>query len=309
MSYLFNLQGRLGNHFFIISAIIYLMNKYNVTNIKLDILSYVYYITNFNSEYPKYIQYFIDNNYLLNDKDKKNKENILKNGNYIQIDDYFDINDIEIIRNIDDSIKTHSNQNLYFNCTMFQNKKYFFTNKEKIKSLFTIENDNTNYYKKQINENDVFISVRRGDYFDAKFYVLNPLYYIDSYNKYFSGKNIYISSDDIKWCKENLTINKFVNCKNIIYIENLSPLEIVTISQYFNNYICANSTFSMMCNLFSNDENPNCVCVRNISHNIIRDDVWTNNAIIIDIEQKNYQQYIDILSLDDKKKQKLKLLN
>jgi hypothetical protein len=160
--------------------------------------------------------------------------------------------------------------------------------------MFTINNDKVQSYINKIVNNDVLISVRRGDYFDANFYVLTKSYYIDMYNTYFKGKNIYITCDDIEWCRKNLLLNDFNECTNITYIDDLNPLEIVNVASVFNNFICANSSFSMMCDLFANSPNKTTICAININKTIIRHYGFNQNAITYDLNNKNYYKYIDI---------------
>lgn len=280
MKLIFNLQGRLGNIFFIFSAFYYAL--------KNNIESYIYI--------PKYVIDYINNNDFLNELYNKINKFVITNVDNlkcINLYDNEDENNIHII-DLDNIINKYNNQNINinFHFVMFQNCKYFLKYKNNIKQYFINKTNKVNQYKKIISDNDVFISVRRGDYFDAKFYVLNEKYYVDMYNNYFIGKNIYVSSDDINWCKEYLTIDKFINCKNINYIDDLNPIEIITITQYFSNFICANSTFSMMAELFSNNKNKKVIAVKNISKTIIRNYSF-DKCILYDLNDKNNYKYIN----------------
>lgn len=85
----------------------------------------------------------------------------------------------------------------------------------------------------------VSLHVRRGDYLTyvdhhppvTKYYCEDALDYVGDYD------NLFIFSDDIKWCKENL---KF---KNITFIEEEDYLSLYLMSQC-NHNIIANSSFS-----------------------------------------------------------------
>lgn len=280
MKLIFNLQGRLGNIFFIFSAFYYAL--------KNNIESYIYI--------PEYVMDYINNNDFLNELYNKINNFTLTNFNkseYINLYDKENENNIHII-DLYDILKKYNNQsiNINFECVMFQNCKYFLQYKNEIKKIFINETENTLKYKQLISENDVLIFVRRTDYITYKFYILNENYYIDMYNKYFTGKNIYVTSDDIDWCKENLTINKFKGLKNIYYINDLNPIETITICQYFSNFICSNSTFSMMGELFSNYENKKVIAVKNISKIMKRNNGF-DKCILYDLNDKNNYKYIN----------------
>jgi hypothetical protein len=278
MQLIFKLSGRLGNHFYILSAMMYAMKKYNI-RCKLKISNHVKN-QNIDYVYDNFSEYIIDE--------------VPKN--YIDINEQFNCNEYNYDNTIDlDSIiNTYINTNhiIYLSRSYFQTNKYFLKYKDEIKQIFINDNENVLKYEQLISEDDVFISVRRGDYITYGFHTLNKNYYIDMYNKYFKCKNIYISSDDINWCKENLLIDKFNNCKNIVYLENLTPLELYNISTYFKNYICSNSTFSSMCEL-SSEYNQKSVGVKNIIGYICRDHMFSNNCIIYDIKNEQYKKYLD----------------
>ena len=274
---IFDLCGKLGNHFFIISAMIYAMKKYNI-QCYLYIGNCINDNLNINYIYEHLSEYIID---LIPENARKSTDlcKNLYNGDEI---------DLDLV--IQKYIST--NNIIYFSWEWFQNKKYFIPYKNEIQHIFNIDVD----YNNDITKNDVFISVRRGDYIYFNFFVLNDIFYIDTYNKYFNGKNIYISSDDIEWCKENLTIKKFNNCKNITYIENHTPLDIILFSKYFSNYICANSTFSWMCCLNSINNDKNVVGVINIKKDISRDNVFDDNDIVYDLRKQDNTKYIDTIN-------------
>ena len=285
MKLIFDLQGRFGNHFFIISAMIYAIKKYNVeckiyipdyvlgyhNDVKLS-LSYIYNSLN------EFRIYEIPNNVLYS-----------ADLNCYNLD-----GELNLDKLINDNINTDNT--ILLAGEYFQDKKYFLKHKNDIKKIFNINSNKINIYKENISNNDVFISVRRGDFIDVKFYVLNENYYIDNYNKYFHGKNIYISCDDIEWCKKNLTVNKFNECKNIIYIENYTPIEIFLLSQYFSNYICSNSTFSWACELNSIYENTNVIIVPNVCNSLARYNIINDTNIVCDLFLKENKKYIDLIN-------------
>ena len=274
------MQGNLGNLFYIFSAFYYALKQ----NIDSYLILHNGYKLVWNLKLPQFIYNKIKK-FIITYDDKFTIPNNKNNITYIGDGpiDSIDLDDI-----INKNYNTTNIISFYFG--FFQTCKYFLKYKNEIKKYFIIETDNVNKYKNIIHSDDVLISVRQGDYYNSGYYVLNKEYYIDMYNNYFIGKNIFITSDDINWCKENLTINKFKNCKNLHYICILNSYEIVTISQYFSNFICANSTFSMMLELFSNYENKKAVGVVDISSEIIRHNAFDNKCIICDLnDPKNYK--------------------
>lgn len=285
MRLIFHLQGRLGNIFFILSAFYYSLSKNIQSNIVI----------------PEYVKYYLDENKDIYKFYSYIKPYVIDKVDFDSIhmwDAETEIDNVNII-DLDDIILKYKNTNsiISFDYVFFQNCKYFLSNKNLMKNIFTINNDKVQSYVNKIVNNDVLISVRRGDYFDANFYVLTKSYYIDMYNTYFKGKNIYITCDDIEWCRNNLLLNDFNECTNITYIDDLNPLEIVNIASAFNNFICANSTFSMMCDLFADSLNKVTIGVKNINKTIIRHNGFNPNIIIYDLNNKEFKKYIDNLSI------------
>ena len=282
MKLIFTLQGRLGNIFYIFSAFYYAL-KHNFESYLYvpDYADYVYgYLT---SDEQLVMLYNKIKKFLLTDNDKNKFE-----GDEILIGEESEFDNI-ISNNLNNDYKAINNINL---ACFFQTSKYFLEYKDDIKKYFINETDNVNKYKCMISDNDVFIHVRQGDYIYAGFYVLNKEYYIDMYNKYFKGKNVFITSDDIDWCKENLTIDKFINCQNLNYIDNLNPIETITLAQYFSNFICSNSTFAMMAELFSNYENKKAIGVVNVSKENFIPYAFDNKCIICNLNDKDNYKYI-----------------
>jgi hypothetical protein len=88
----------------------------------------------------------------------------------------------------------------------------------------------------------VSMHFRRTDYLFVSSLNLTPQYYYDAYNLVLDKLNqevqVIIFSDDIKWCKENITGD------NIIYSEGHTQYEDMCIMSLCNHNIIANSTFS-----------------------------------------------------------------
>jgi glycosyltransferase involved in cell wall biosynthesis len=122
----------------------------------------------------------------------------------------------------------------------FQSYKYFDHHREYIQTLFSPTDEIKQYIQdKYTSINDITaIQVRRGDY--AKFPNHHPLlsekYYNDAVNM-INPSEIWIFSDSIEWCKENL---KF-NCP-VKYINEEDYIELYLIS-LCKNVIISNSSF------------------------------------------------------------------
>lgn len=281
LTLIFDLSGKLGNHFFILSAMIYAIKKYNIK-------CYLYVMNCVNGGiYIDYVYEYL-NDYII-DKIPENARYCYDICGDMHVGDEIDL-DLVIQKHINDDVT------IYLYWEWFQDKKYFLPYKEDIQKIFNVNDIKFNKWNDMITDNDVFISVRRGDYIYFNFFVLTDTFYIDIYNEYFEGKNIYMSSDDIEWCKTYLSIDKFNNCKNITYIENYTPQEIVSLSKYFSNYICANSTFSWMCNLNSIHNNKKGIGVINIKKDISRDNVFDDNDIVYDLRKQDNIKYIDTIN-------------
>jgi len=87
----------------------------------------------------------------------------------------------------------------------------------------------------------VAISVRRGDFATDPYHYLLPIeYYLGAYYRYFPEKDIVVFSDDMVWCKENFRLSG----KRVLFSENKSSIEQLSLMSLFRNFIIANSTFS-----------------------------------------------------------------
>ena len=107
------------------------------------------------------------------------------------------------------------------------------------------------------------IHVRRGDYVKLKhiYHNLDKDYYIKCLEKINPHGPIYIFSDDMDWCKKNLTITEAVYC------EGNSTLEDFNLMRSCNHNIISNSTFSWWAALLNLNEDKK----------IIQPSVWFKN--------------------------------
>lgn len=150
--------------------------------------------------------------------------------------------------------------NIYFN--YFQDKKYFSQELSKIDDYFK-SNININYHP-----NSIFVHIRRGDYYTKKFIkkygnICTIKYYqnaVKEIKKKFqlNEPNIVIISDDINWCKENISF------ENIVYHKSKSLLNDWLILKSSKYLVISNSTFSLTAAWAGNISN---VCYPNIWDN------------------------------------------
>ena len=147
----------------------------------------------------------------------------------------------------------------------FQSEKYFGEHKELIRSIFFREKlfkgVNEELHYKMSGEDSVSMHIRRGDKVLNKSYAsfygsLSINYYKKAINYIKEIKNIdqiYVFSDDINWCKENLPEGdnyNFINHNN----GSDSYLDILLMASCKNNII-ANSSFSWWGAWLNKDQN------------------------------------------------------
>lgn len=133
----------------------------------------------------------------------------------------------------------------------WQNPKYFESIAGIIRKDFTLKNplpENIKELKKEIESlNSVCVHVRRGDYVGNKFHdVVNREYYNQAINilaKKINIEHIYVFSDDIDWCKENLSFSYTVTFVGKEYGGERASghFELMKSCKHF---IIANSSFS-----------------------------------------------------------------
>ena len=121
----------------------------------------------------------------------------------------------------------------------------FTTSIEKDTDLFLIEN-NVDVEKM------VAVSVRRGDFVtDPNHYLLPLEYYVGALSRFFPEKDIMVFSDDITWCKEHFNLAD----RRVVFSENKSAIEQLSLMSRFANFVLANSTFSWWGAYLSKTEN------------------------------------------------------
>ena len=211
---LIHLEGGLGNRLFQI-AFIYAYSKKN----KLD---YGYFSTGYNPhskiDYQKiiypFLRFYINQNYF------HYKEPQMK---YMSFDEDIPIN----------------YENIVFT-GYFQCDKYFKELKSEIVDLFEFPELNFDVIKESI-----FIHVRRGDWLGSLSEIDLNQYYITSIN-FIKSKhlisNVYILSNDIKFCLDNKLFQEYFNSVQYLNLNEVESIALMKSCKYGG--ICSNSTFS-----------------------------------------------------------------
>lgn len=129
----------------------------------------------------------------------------------------------------------------------FQSEKYFKHIENKIRKNFTFNDiviHNVPKYFNTNNDDFGFIHIRKKDYCNEDNIKIYPPvkneYYLNCI-KESNIKTIYIFSDDIEWCIENI---KFIKNKKIIFVTETNPYICLYMMSQLNTAIIANSTFS-----------------------------------------------------------------
>ena len=129
----------------------------------------------------------------------------------------------------------------------FQSYKYFESCRDLIVDNFTptdeiIDKIHTKY-KKYLSKKTASLHIRRGDYtkIAGNYAILGPDYYKKALASIGNVDYIFIFSDDIEWCRENIN---FLESKNTIFISDQTDVEDLWLMSLVENNIIANSTFS-----------------------------------------------------------------
>lgn len=132
----------------------------------------------------------------------------------------------------------------------FQTEKYFSTIKNDLIEAFTLKEELDDQNKKLIvkikSENAVSIHIRRGDYINSPFTLLDMSYYqqaIELIKKRVENPKFYIFANDNDWVARNFDL---LNINKTIVIHNQgdrSYMDMILMSHCKHN-ICANSSFS-----------------------------------------------------------------
>ena len=151
----------------------------------------------------------------------------------------------------------------------WQSPKYFTDFENVIRKDFTLKNPPASNIQNLANEilslNAICIHVRRGDYVGNKYHeVVNNDYYKTGLEKIYGMtaiEKIYIFSDDIGWCKENLSFGMSAMFVGDEYagIKGEGHMYLMSCCK---NFIIANSSFSWWAAWLSNYEKKIVICPR-----------------------------------------------
>jgi hypothetical protein len=173
----------------------------------------------------------------------------------------------------------------------FQSQKYFQFGEKNFLDLLNVpapckEGDST-----------CFVHVRRGDYLNhSNFYpTLSIDYYRRAISNFNSNVHLAIVSDDIIWCKQNLT-NESLSCSNVIfYSDNKTPEEDLSLMSSCDHGITANSTFSWW----------GAFLIKNPNKKIITPDTWISEELAALSCSGNLAKYMEDLIPESWTKQSL----
>ena len=125
----------------------------------------------------------------------------------------------------------------------FQSEKYFINHRKLIRDTFNIPDEEfmITQYDQLLSKNMVVsIHIRRNDYLNLKdYHPVCSLEYYQNASKIFDGATYLIFSDDIEWCKKNMSF-----LKNTHYVEGLTDVQNILLMSRCHHHIIANSSFS-----------------------------------------------------------------
>jgi len=157
-----------------------------------------------------------------------------------------EIPQVESIQVINDNFKYDSTKLIKGTCLLqgyWQSEKYFNDSKNLVLEDFSPDETNRKKLLKKypkVGGNTISLHIRRTDYLTSNGY--HPVQTIDYYNKAIdilgTYENIFIFSDDIDWCKNNL------NFKNMVFVEGNKDIEDLWLMSLCRNNIIVNSSFS-----------------------------------------------------------------
>lgn len=116
-------------------------------------------------------------------------------------------------------------------------------------------------------KNTLFIAVRRGDFlkYKNKFACVDAQFYTDMYMMLTEKKKydkVFITSDDIQWCKNNIYIPR-----DVIYLDDETPENTIRIGSLCKDFIIGGSTFAWWCAWLGEDNGGEIVCPNEHFHN------------------------------------------
>lgn len=207
--------------------------------------------------------------------DKRNANFLQKFGIYRIVDGYYEFKKID-------------NKNIFFSGS-FESDKFFKNIRQDILEEFTPKFDRRECNKKLYDiiekTNSVCVSIRRGDFLNAenkdKHFVCDKNYFkkaINEMNKYIDNPKYIIFSDDIKWCKENISF-----IEGAEFESGTDPVwEKLRLMYTCKNFIISNSTFSWWAQYLSRNENKIVIAPNKWKNIGTYEDIYQDNWILVD---------------------------
>lgn len=255
--------------------------SYSSNKIKLNPLQY--FIINYGK--VKHVLYF--------KKDANNAtRNIYKDD--IKNQKYYNKHGLYNIRMGYTPLTFYKNKNYNFYGT-FECSKYFDSIREQLLKEFTPKEkplkENKELYEAIKNSESVCITIRRGDYVSnsdvaKSLYICTPKYFevaLKEIKKLVPKARLFVFSDDIKWCKENMNFPK-----DTMFESGNDPVwEKLRLMYSCKHFILSNSTFSWWAEYLS----------RNKDKVVIAPSRWTNDPYK-DGQSDIYQDYWHLIDVD-----------
>ena len=161
----------------------------------------------------------------------------------------------------------------------WQSEKYFKDSESTIRQAIKPYDDQS--YSEYGFTDSCSMHIRRTDYvtkYSKGYPVLTPQYYRRALNIMQPRGNIYVFSDDIKWCEENIVNDQCV------YVTEGSDIDQLKIMSLCNNNIGANSSYSWWASWLNKHTDKKIVMPDKISLNTSYKDFYTNSMIQLPID-------------------------
>lgn len=149
----------------------------------------------------------------------------------------------------------------YFLNGYWQSEQYFINIEDTIRKELAPSNEILEKLKKTplLDTNTISIHIRRTDYVTSNgFHPVQSLEYYENAIKAIGDYDyLFVFSDDIQWCKNNLTFN------NIIFMEGLSDVEDLWLMSMCKHNVIANSSFSWWAAWLNNNPDKKVIAPNN----------------------------------------------
>lgn len=162
---------------------------------------------------------------------------------------------------------------------VFNSDKYY--DREYVRKVFCNTDDDNQRISDKYGDLSGFVSlsVRRGDFLNYKSTFICPSkeWYEKCYKKYFDGRDLLITGDDLNWCRDNFDFGK----GKMLFLEHEDAVETLKIKQICKNHIIPPSTYSWWSAYLSGDDST-----------VVVPDMWFTKSSGIDSEGKYLDNWI-----------------